>query len=62
MTEYQQTQALTPQQVAEELNVTATTVHVLLRDGDLKGFKIKRQWRVTREELDAFKTRGRGNE
>lgn len=59
MTEHQQTQALTPQQVAEELNVTVTTVHVLLRDGDLKGFKIKRQWRVTREELDAFKTRGR---
>jgi len=59
MTEHQQTQALTPQQVAEELNVTATTVHVLLRDGDLKGFKIKRQWRIAREELDAFKTRGR---
>ena len=62
MTEHKQTQALTPQQVAEELNVTPTTVHVLLRDGDLKGFKIKRQWRVTREELDAFKTRGRKNE
>ncbi|MDD2444900.1 MAG: helix-turn-helix domain-containing protein [Caldisericia bacterium] len=59
MTEHQQTQALTPKQVAEELNVTATTVHVLLRDGDLKGFKIKRQWRIAREELDAFKTRGR---
>ena len=59
MTEHQQTQALTPKQVAEELNVTATTVHVLLRDGNLKGFKIKRQWRIAREELDAFKTRGR---
>jgi len=52
--------ALTSAEVATELGVSVHTVHALLREKRLEGFKIKRQWRVRPEAVEAFETRGRG--
>ena len=41
-------------EVAARLNVNQATVHELLWEGKLKGFKIRRQWRIEREEVDRF--------
>lgn len=49
-------QTYTPAEVADILSVSRYTVHEMLRDGRLKGFKLKSQWRVSRESLDAFMT------
>jgi excisionase family DNA binding protein len=42
--------------VAEILNISAAQTYALVRSGDLKGMKIggRGQWRVAREELEAF--------
>jgi excisionase family DNA binding protein len=45
---------LTPQQVAERLQVTVQTVVRWLRKGQLKGSKLGRLWRITEEDVDAF--------
>jgi excisionase family DNA binding protein len=45
---------LTPQQVAERLQVQVQTVVRWLRSGQLKGAKFGRLWRVTEEDLQAF--------
>ena len=44
----------TPSEVAGILNCSVFTVHELLREGRLKGFKITSRWRVTKEELEKF--------
>jgi excisionase family DNA binding protein len=50
---------LTPEQVAEELQMHIETVRRLLREGVLPGYQPgKRGWRITRESLDAFKAEG----
>lgn len=46
--------ALNTQEVADILGVTTYTVHELLRDGRLPGFKIKSQWRIRPHELENF--------
>jgi excisionase family DNA binding protein len=42
--------------VAEILNISAAQTYALVRSGDLKGMKIggRGQWRVEREQLEAF--------
>jgi len=45
---------LKTRQVAKELGVTPRTVAKWIRDGDLKAVKVGTNWRVRREELDAF--------
>lgn len=42
---------LTPQQVADYLQVDFRTVYSLLRSGKLKGVKIGRVWRISESEL-----------
>jgi excisionase family DNA binding protein len=46
--------AYTPEEVAERLNVSVATVHEFLRDGRLKGFKLTRQWRIERADVEEF--------
>ncbi|MHA4950570.1 helix-turn-helix domain-containing protein [Micromonospora sp. SD19] len=41
-------------QVADELNVSISTVRRLVRRGDLAGCKVGYQIRVAREDLDAY--------
>lgn len=50
--------AMTVGQVAEELGVSVGTVHILLKDEKLKGFRLNRQWRINRSDLDVFRNLG----
>lgn len=45
---------LTPEEVAERINVKPATVRGWLRDGTLKGAKFGRVWRVRESELQRF--------
>ena len=45
---------LTPEQVAEGLQVTERTVYGWLRRGTLPALKLGRLWRVRPEDLEAF--------
>ena len=47
-------QLLTPPQVAARLQVNERTVTQWLRKGHLRGFKIGKEWRVSKSDLDAF--------
>lgn len=47
--------ALTVAQVAEELGASVGTVHILLKEKKLKGFRLNRQWRINREDLNEFR-------
>lgn len=44
----------TVSEVAQRLGISRWTVQSLLRDGELAGFKLKDQWRVTDLALAAF--------
>ena len=45
---------MTVNDIAKEYGVTRAAVSRWLREGLLKGFKIGSQWRVKREDLNAF--------
>lgn len=50
---------LTVEEVAAELRLTYDTVLRLLRAGEIPGYKADRkQWRIERAQLDAFKAAG----
>ena len=49
---------LTPEQVADQLQVVVTTVYRWLRGGKLRGSLVSpKAWRVTKREVDAFMRR-----
>ena len=45
---------LTPEQVAERLQISRVTVMDYLRKGRLKGHRVGRLWRIKEENLEAF--------
>lgn len=45
---------LTPEQVAEYLNLAEKTIKDYLRAGKIRGVKIGNVWRVKPEDLEAF--------
>ena len=45
---------LTPEQVAERLQVTERTVYGWLRRGKLTALKLGRLWRIRQDDLEAF--------
>ncbi len=45
---------LTPVDVAKSLQVNERTVTRWLRIGQLRGFKISKEWRVSVKDLEAF--------
>ena len=45
---------LTPPQVARHLQVNERTVTQWLRRGQLRGFKIGKEWRVSARDLENF--------
>jgi putative molybdopterin biosynthesis protein len=47
-------QLLTPEQVAERLQISRWTVMDSLRAGRLKGRKIGKFWRIEEQDLEAF--------
>lgn len=44
----------TPEEVAEMLKVQPRTVREWLRDKKLKGAKLGKEWRVKKEDIEAF--------
>lgn len=48
---------LTPDEVAEVLQISVAAVYRRLQSGDLVGFQLGRQWRIPREELEKFQRR-----
>ena len=49
---------LTIKQVAEELNVCQMTIIRHLSKGNIKGIRVGRAWRISREEVDRIKKEG----
>ena len=47
-------QMLTVGDVALRLNARTTTVRRLIKEGELIGFKVGRQWRVEERDLNAY--------
>jgi excisionase family DNA binding protein len=45
---------LTPDQVAERLQISRVTVMDFLRKGRLKGHRVGRLWRIKEDDLEAF--------
>lgn len=45
---------LTPREVMDLLYIGKNTLYRLLNSGELKGFRIGRLWRVTRESLQTY--------
>lgn len=43
---------MTPQEVADEFDISLTTVYNLLRSGKLPGFKIGKKWFILREKVE----------
>lgn len=56
-----QDRAYTPAQVAEVMNVTVYTVYEWLTSGDLRGIKLRKNWRIMRSDLDEFIANRRRN-
>jgi len=44
--------ALTPEQVAELLNVTRETIYRKLRKGEIPAARVGKVWRISRETID----------
>lgn len=45
---------LTPEQVAERLQISVFTLKDYLRKGKIKGIKVGNRWRIKEEALEAF--------
>jgi excisionase family DNA binding protein len=45
---------LTPEQVADRLQISRVTVMDYLRKGRLKGHRVGKLWRIKEEDLEAF--------
>lgn len=45
---------LTPEDVMDELQIGKNAVYNILRSGELKGFRVGRNWKIPRKQLDAF--------
>lgn len=43
---------ITPEEVADELGLSLTTVYNLLRKGQLPGVKVGRKWLILREKIE----------
>jgi len=45
---------LSTQEIADILNVSPRYVTLLIKRGELKGYKVGREWRIEEEELEEF--------
>lgn len=48
----------TLKEIEDLLQVTRRTIYNWIKGGKLKAFRIGKEWRVTREALDAFTQKG----
>lgn len=49
---------LLPEEARKILSIGRNAIYSLLKTGELKGFRIGRQWRITQKALDEFINRG----
>lgn len=47
-------EVISPQAAAYLLGVVPATVHLMIRDGEIPGFKVRDVWRVYREDVEAY--------
>jgi excisionase family DNA binding protein len=47
---------LSPKELKVELRCSLDTIYRRIRDGSLPAYRIGRQWRVKRQDLEALKT------
>ncbi|MDY3303015.1 MAG: helix-turn-helix domain-containing protein [Clostridia bacterium] len=45
---------LSPEEAMEELQIGRNAIYKLLASGELKGFKIGRNWKIARKSIDAY--------
>lgn len=45
---------LTPEELSTVLKVNVATIHKLIKEKQLKAFRVGRQYRIPQEELDTF--------
>jgi len=55
----QDIEVYTPEEIAEKLRVDPATVRRWLREGQVRGLKLGRQWRIEKAEYEAFLERKR---
>jgi excisionase family DNA binding protein len=44
----------TVREIADYLRVSEKTLRKYITDGELQAYKLDRQWRITKEQLDTF--------
>lgn len=49
-----QTELLTVKEVAAILRVSQPTVLRMIDDGQIRAIRVRNQWRISREDLDAY--------
>ena len=45
---------LSPEEAMEELQIGRNAIYKLLASGELKGFKVGRNWKIARKSIDAY--------
>lgn len=45
---------LSPEEAMEELRIGKNAIYTLLGSGDLKAFKVGRNWKIPRKSVDAY--------
>lgn len=45
---------LSPEEAMEELQMGRNAIYKLLASGELKGFKVGRNWKIARKSIDAY--------
>ena len=45
---------LTPEEVMKQLNIGKNAIYKLLSSGNLKAFRLGRNWKIPRKEVDAY--------
>ena len=45
---------LSPEEAMDELQIGRNAIYKLLASGELKGFKIGRNWKIARKAIDAY--------
>ena len=45
---------LTPEEVAQRLRVNTATVWRMIRQGEIRAVQVRRRYRISQEDLDAF--------
>jgi acetyl-CoA synthetase len=50
----QENEYLTPEEIAKILKIHAKTVRTWLKEGELKGIRLKGVWRIPKSEFEAF--------